>query len=100
MENPLNLQIDHINGNRLDNRKVNLRICTAMQNQHNRKKSRGSSKYKGVSFHIRGRVWVSFIMREAKRYYLGSYKDEKEAAIAYNQAALKFYGEFALLNEV
>lgn len=92
-------EIDHINGNTLDNRKGNLRKVTRSQNEWNRKKqSNNTSGYKGVIF-SRDR-YVARIKVLKKVYYLGAFKDKKEAALAYNYAALKYHGEFALLNKI
>ncbi len=95
------LYIDHINGNRLDNRKTNIRLCTQMQNTYNRGlASNSSSGYKGVSWHSRIKKWQTRIGFNHKRKHLGYYNTKKEAALAYNEAAIKYYGEFARINEV
>jgi len=92
------IQVDHKNHNGLDNRRSNLRPCTAQQNQWNYTKASGkSSKYKGVSKHKDG-GWVANITVFKKQYYLGYFKSEIEAAIAYNKMAQKHFGEFAKLN--
>lgn len=94
-------QIDHINRNKLDNRKCNLRFCTNSQNKMNSKGYRmSSSKYKGVYFHKGNNKWCAEINFNNKQKYLGIFKIEKEAALVYNQAAIKYHGEFACLNEV
>lgn len=90
------MMVDHINGNGLDNRKSNLRICTNSQNIMNAKKSeQRSSKYKGVCRNT-ARPWRAYIGRKI----LGSFATEKEAAQAYNSAAKKIYGDFARLNVI
>ena len=102
------VQTDHINGNGLDNRKSNLRICTAAQNQWNRHATGDGNKtgYKGVGYTTRnykGKTYRSICARikfRGKRIYLGVYKTETEAAKAYNEAAIKYFGEFARLNEI
>ena len=93
------ISIDHINGNPLDNRKENLRKCVQSQNTKNRSKikRKTTSKYKGV-YLSRGK-WVAMIRSDYKRYYLGAFSDEKEAAEKYNQAAIKYHKKFAKLNE-
>lgn len=91
---------DHINGNRLDNRRCNLRICTATGNARNGKKPQFSisSKYKGVTPIKRSKKWQVSIGVNYKAIYLGSFSTQEEAAMVYNKAALKYHGEFARLN--
>lgn len=96
-----NLFIDHKNHDILDNRRDNLRICTKAQNNCNIRSHRGStSKYLGVCWCRRSRKWISSIKSNGIIYKLGYFKSEKEAAIAYNNKALKLHGEFANLNLV
>jgi hypothetical protein len=97
---PPGMQTDHINGDRLDNRKENLRICTCSENQWNQHKVRGESKYKGVSYHKRHNKWYAQIRINGKRIYIGVFKDEIDAAKAYNEAATRYFGEFAKINEM
>jgi len=94
------IETDHINGNRLDNRRSNLRAATREQNQWNRKKPEtgGSSKYKGVSLHSRDNSWYAYITTNGKHKHLGSFDNEEQAARAYNIAAEELHGEFARLN--
>jgi len=93
------LLTDHINGNKLDNRKENLRICTHQQNQRNKPSRCGASKYKGVSIHgPTGKFQVHIRADIGKRLNLGHFDDEEKAAKAYDMAALKYHGEFANLN--
>ena len=89
--------VDHINGDRSDNRLNNLRWCTRQGNRRNRKKIEGtSSKYIGVS--QRNNNWRSRIHVNNIEIYLGSFSSEKDAAKIYNEAARKYHGEFASLN--
>lgn len=93
--------VDHINRDTLDNRKVNLRICTKQQNSFNSKKIENcSSNFKGVHWNKNRNKWQVSIRFNHKRYHLGYFIDEKEAAKAYNKKAKGLYGEYALLNEV
>ncbi len=96
-----NIIIDHIDGNGLNNQKTNLRICTRGENSSNRaSKQNGSSKYLGVCAIKRERIWQAHIRKNHQIYYLGRFINEKDAAIAYNNAALKLHGEFARLNVI
>ena len=81
MGTPKGMVTDHINGNTLDNRRKNLRVCTKSENNRNRAGDRNtSSKYKGVSFHKRSRLWHAYINLNGKRKSLGTHKTEKKAA--------------------
>ena len=94
-------KLDHINRKRSDNRLENLREVTHKQNNHNRSPQKGSSQYKGVGWHKASKKWCARVYSpEGKRVHLGVFNTEEEAAEAYNKAASKFYGIFALLNEV
>jgi hypothetical protein len=90
-------EVDHINGNPLDNRKSNLRFVTHAQNQKNMGKGvRNKSGYKGVSWHKRAKKWQVFV----NSTYLGLFSDLEEATKAYNIKALELFGEFARLNKI
>ena len=94
-------QTDHRNQNKLDNRRGNLRPATASQNKCNNSKNKNNtSGYKSVSWDKRREKWRAQIMINRKNKFLGYYDDPREAARAYNEAALKYHGEFAVLNEV
>lgn len=97
---PPGMQVDHINGNTLDNRRSNLRICTPEQNSGNRRKSRGAitSVYKGVWFERSTQRWGTGVQRGKCRYPLGYYDTEIEAAYAYDAGAREVFGEFAKVN--
>ena len=98
--------IDHINWNKLDNRKENLRIATYSQNNHNQRKTENcSSKYYGVSLEYDDRRtdplrWKAQITRDKKIYNLGRFETEVEAAHAYNLKAKELYGTYARLNDI
>ncbi len=91
---------DHKNYDTLDNRKSNLRICTNAENIRNARPRKNTSKYKGVYWYKKSKNWRSHIKINGKRITLGSFTDEKNAALAYNIAAKKYFGEFAYLNKV
>lgn len=90
-------QIDHINGNGLDNRKNNMRLCTHAQNNMNKNKIWSKSGFKGVT--LNHHKWSARITVNNKIKYLGRYKNIKDAARAYDLAAIKFFGNFAKTNE-
>lgn len=91
--------VDHINGNGLDNRRINLRPATRQQNSANCGPQRNNtSGYKGVSWHRKMNKWVSQIRVNGRAVHLGSFTDPVEAARAYNRAAAGAFGEYAWLN--
>lgn len=92
--------IDHKSGDGLDNRRENLRIATISQNQANYASRGGASSHRGVHWRKDRQAWIARIKVSNKWIYLGYFKDEVEAAKAYNEGALKYFGEFATLNEV
>ncbi len=98
--------VDHINHDTLDNRRSNLRLCSNTQNGQNSQKRLTNcfNKYKGVSV-VSGDVnrTNQFRVRinvKGKTLWLGYFNSEKEAAVAYNEAAKKYFGDFALLNKI
>lgn len=96
------LEVDHINGDKLDNRRSNLRICTHRENSANIK-GHGKYKYKGVTLTMGKRIkkWEAQLMLpHKKRKFLGRYNTPQEAAKAYNEAALEHFGEYARLNQI
>lgn len=94
-------EIDHINGDTLDNRRSNLRICTKSGNMRNRSVSINNIVgYKGVGFIKKLSKWNARIRVDNKLIYLGLFCSKEDAALAYNEAALKYWGEFARLNEI
>lgn len=98
MDAPTDVQMDHINGDGLDNRRENLRVCTRSENQRNMRPRGGYSQYKGVTLFKRDAKWVARIWFDGKKIYLGKFDDEKAAAMAYDSAATNFFGPFARTN--
>lgn len=96
---PAGLMVDHRDLNGLNNRKSNLRLCTNKENVRNSRPSLGkTSRYKGVYRDKREKKFIARIEVDGKRYCLGYFDDEIEAAIAYDIKAMLFFGEFAYLN--
>jgi hypothetical protein len=91
-------QIDHINGNSLDNRRENLRFCNCSQNQQNRKVTSGTSLFKGVSRCKTTNRWRADIKSNGKQVFIGRFDTELEAAKAYDTKAKDLFKEFASLN--
>jgi hypothetical protein len=94
------LVVDHRDGDGLNNQRTNLRPATRHQNMQNMKAVIGSSKYKGVHRPSGRNKWVAQIRVNDRVQTLGRFETENEAALAYNAAALKYFGEFARLNIV
>ena len=103
MDPPKGMVVDHINGDALDNRKENLRVCSYSQNSCNKKiRSDSRSGYKGV---VKvGKKWQAYIgdpdtpATRKRRLYLGTYTTAEDAARAYDNRAKELYGDYALLN--
>lgn len=101
MDTPKGMDTDHINGDKLDNRYCNLRVCSHHENIMNRQKSiKNTSGYIGVSWHKNYNKWSAQINIEGKKKTIGYYDDKIEAARDYNKMAIKYRGEFARLNDV
>ncbi|MEE8382209.1 MAG: HNH endonuclease [Thermodesulfobacteriota bacterium] len=100
LKNSKDMEIDHINNDKLDNRRSNLRLCTHKENSQNRKIGiNNTSGYKGVHKRPDGR-WQARIVVNDKRVSLGYFRNISDAVLAYNDAAEKYYGEFANLNRI
>ena len=93
-----NMEIDHINRNRSDNRISNLRLCSPLQNAHNRSKHRRKDGRKGIYKRNDCNTWRAIITVNGKTVNIGSYKTEQEAIDAYKKASLKAHGEFSIFN--
>jgi hypothetical protein len=99
MNAPKGIEVDHVDGNGLDNRKKNLRLATHIENHHNQKPQQScSSQYKGVSLDKHSNKWTARISNNGISHFLGRFQLEEEAALAYNEAAMKYHQEFAYLN--
>lgn len=98
MGTPDGMDTDHINHDKLDNRKENLRICTTSENSCNKHQNVGVSGFRGVRKHYK--KWQAQIWSNGKFYSIGTYKTSKDAAIAWNEAARKYHGKFAMLNVI
>lgn len=99
MDCPGDKLIDHINGDKLDNRKSNLRFATQSENMRNRKiAARTKSGYKGVWFNSKRNKYIAYIKYKGQSKVLGSFDSAIEAARTYNVYAQKYWGEFARLN--
>ncbi len=100
-EIPDGYEIDHKDGNKLNCLDNNLRICTKSQNGQNRGKNKNNtSGYKGVTWDKACKKWHVRITINNQEINLGNFKEIEEAAETYNSAALKYHGEFAVLNNI
>ncbi|MCK5016913.1 MAG: hypothetical protein KAS32_07555 [Candidatus Peribacteraceae bacterium] len=97
IKTPSNKKTDHRNGNGLDNRELNIRICTNSQNNQNRHRAWGKSMFKGVSWYKRYKKWQVKI-RSGKLIHCGYFHTEIEAAKRYDEKAKELFGEYANCN--
>lgn len=96
---PEGCQVDHIDRDKRNNQRENLRIATISQNAHNRNSKRDSlSQHKGVSWHKHKKRWIASIKLQGKSYHLGYFDTEREAAEAYDHKARELFGEHASTN--
>lgn len=101
MKTPKGLDTDHVNSNKLDNRRKNLRVCTRSQNMANMNRTAGNkSGYKGVSWKESHKKWRANIRKGGVQVHLGYFDYPKMAAKVYNKAAVIYYGDFANLNRI
>ncbi len=99
MNAPNGIEVDHINGDGLDNCRANLRLATHAENMYNQRPRRdGTSQYKGIYWDKQHRAWRAQIMVDGHNIYLGDFNDEKDAAHTYDAAARRYFGEFAKTN--
>lgn len=93
------LEVDHINGNVLDNRVSNLRVCTHAQNMANYRPGKSSaSGFRGVHQRKPGEKWTAHVSVQEKAVHLGNFDSPHQAAMAYDLWAKDIYGDFAKLN--
>jgi hypothetical protein len=96
MNTPDGMDTDHINGDKLDNQRGNLRVCTHAQNLANGKhRSNNTSGFKGVCWSKQQNKWQVHIWKDGKNFSLGYFSDINEAVNAYKQASKEYHGEFA-----
>lgn len=102
MKAPEGIIVDHINCDALDNRKSNMRLCIHSENLRSQRPHINKEvKYKGVSVHNNGKnPYAASIYVDGRQVYLGLYPTPEKAATIYDLAALKYFGEFALTNEM
>lgn len=101
MTPPPGFCVDHKNGNRLDNRRSNLRLATKQQNCANRGPiARNKTGVKGVYRYSETAKWFAAIRVDGKDIKLGFFSDIADAAAAYNEAAIRYFGDFAWLNDI
>ncbi len=101
LNTPRGMDTDHINHDKLDNRRCNLRVVTRRQNSSNRIPNiKKDNQLKGVTWHRASGKWQARIKFEQKKYYLGVFKTEKEAAIAYNLMAAQLDHKYILPNSI
>lgn len=94
-------EVDHINGESLDNRRVNLRLTDRYGNNQNARVRKDSlSGYKGVCFYKSTNKWRAYIGTGEKLKHIGYFNTPQEAALAYNQEAIKRFGEYAKINNL
>ena len=105
IENPdpeQKIEVDHIDKDPANNCVSNLRWSSSSENKMNRRKcqSNRSSKFKGVSWNCRKTQCEARIIKDKRKYHLGYFHDEKDAARAYNERAMELLGEYAHLNDI
>ena len=94
--------VDHIDGDKVNNKADNLRWCTQSENNRNMPKRNASttSTFKGVCWHSGRNKWIAYITFDCVRKHLGYFDSEVQAAVAYNNAAIEYFAEFAALSVI
>lgn len=102
LSSPKGKKVDHVNCDPMNNKRYNLRVASDAQNAQNapKHKSITTSKYKGVCFHRKKKLWFTYINADKKRYNIGYFRNETDAAIAYNNKAKELFSDFAFLNKI
>lgn len=101
MNAPAGMEVDHIDGNRSNNTRANLRLCTTQQNRqncHSTKSEKSTSLYKGVYLYQRTGRFMARIKHNQKTHYLGYFDTQEEAGRAYDAKARELFGDYAFLN--
>jgi hypothetical protein len=100
MDAPAGMEVDHINGNGLDCRRSNMRVCTRSQNFANRNKCsvKKTSIFKGVWWDSTRAKWASAVKKNGKKICLGRFDTPEQAAHVYDKAAIRYFGKYAKLN--
>ena len=98
---PEGIQVDHINGNPLDNRRKNLRLCTNSQNQMNKKVRRDNKTgFKGVTLHKSTGLYMARLKKDGVLLHCTYHKTPEKAHRAYEQAAIEYHGDFAKVDSI
>jgi hypothetical protein len=98
--NPAGMTVDHIDGDTMNNYRSNLRVCSQQENAWNSSKRSEINPYKGLIWTPHISKWSARIMKDGKPYHLGVFVSPEDAAIAYNNAAVTLFGEFAKVNVI
>lgn len=99
MRPPKKMEVDHINGNKLDNRRENLRVITSSQNKMNQGVRKNNKLgVKGIYFHEKRKRFIAQIQANGKSFHLGYFVDLESAKAAYSKAVMEHHGEFAHRN--